>query len=80
VTMLIDTRGSDPPPGPARRRGPDDWRPWGWALGSVAALAGAASLGGVPGLALSVAGVVALFRGIGAFCGDEFRGLGEWRQ
>jgi hypothetical protein len=78
MTMLIDTR--DPDPGPRRRRGPDDWRPWGWGLGSVATLAGAATAGGVLGLALSVAGVLTLFRAIGAFCGDEFRGLGEWRQ
>jgi hypothetical protein len=79
VTMLIDTR--EGPPGPGRgRRGPDDRRSLAWGLGSVTALVGAASAGGVPGLALAVAGVVALFRAILAFCGDELRGLGEWRQ
>jgi hypothetical protein len=76
--MLIDTRDQDP--APRRRRGPDDWGPWGWALGSVAALTGAASAGGVPGLALSVAGVVAMFRAIGSLGGGYVRGLGEWRQ
>jgi hypothetical protein len=76
--MLIDTR--EPPPEPGRHRRPEDWRPWGWGLASVATLTAAASAGGVTGLALSVAGVVTLFRAIGAFCGDELRGLGEWRQ
>jgi hypothetical protein len=78
VTMLIDTRERDPRPVP--RRVPEDWRPWGWGVGTVAALGAAASTGGAPGLALSVAGVVALFRTIGALGGGYLRGLGEWHQ
>jgi hypothetical protein len=79
VTMLIDTREPTPPPG-RHRRVPGDLRPWGWGLGTLAALTGAASTGGAPGLALSVAGVVALFRTIGTLGGGYLRGLGEWHQ
>lgn len=76
--MLIDTR--EPPPEPGRRQGPEDWRPWGWALGTAGALTAAASTGGAPGLALAVAGVVGMFRTIGSLGGGYLRGLGEWHQ